>query len=37
MNRMTYLIDESGNIERIWPTVKADGHAAEIIAALKGA
>ena len=36
MNRMTYLIDESGNIERIWPTVKADGHAAEIIAALKG-
>ncbi len=36
MNRMTYLIDESGNIERIWPAVKADGHAAEVIAALKG-
>ena len=37
MNRMTYLIDESGNIERIWPAVKADGHAAEVIAAIKGA
>lgn len=36
MNRMTYLIDESGNIERIWPAVKADGHAAEVVAALKG-
>ena len=37
MNRMTYLIDESGNIERIWPAVKADGHAAEVVAAIKGA
>ena len=36
MNRMTYLIDESGNIERIWPAVKAAGHAAEVIAAMKG-
>ncbi len=36
MNRMTYLIDESGNIERIWPAVKANGHAAEVIAALRG-
>ncbi|MCE2465436.1 MAG: thioredoxin-dependent thiol peroxidase [Dehalococcoidia bacterium] len=37
MNRMTYLIDESGNIERIWPAVKADGHATEVVAAIKGA
>jgi len=37
MNRMTYLIDESGNIERIWPAVKADGHAAEVVEAIKGA
>ena len=37
MNRMTYLINESGNIERIWPAVKADGHAAEVVAALRGA
>ena len=37
MNRITYLIDESGNIERIWPAVKADGHAAEVVEAIKGA
>ena len=37
MNRMTYLIDESGNIQRIWPAVKADGHAAEVVEAIKGA
>ena len=35
MNRMTFLIGEDGNIEKIWPKVKADGHAQEILDTLK--
>jgi peroxiredoxin Q/BCP len=32
--RATYLVDPEGQIARAWPTVKADGHAAEVLAAL---
>jgi peroxiredoxin Q/BCP len=35
MRRMTFLIDEEGRIQRIWSTVKPDGHAAEILAAIQ--
>ena len=35
MNRITFLIDQAGNIKHIWPTVKADVHAGEVLAALK--
>jgi peroxiredoxin Q/BCP len=34
MKRMTFLIDEAGTIQRIWSTVKPDGHAAEVLAAI---
>lgn len=33
--RMTYLIGPDGRIVRIWPKVKVDGHAAEVLAAAK--
>lgn len=32
--RSTFLIDPEGRIARVWPKVKADGHAAEVLAAL---
>jgi peroxiredoxin Q/BCP len=32
--RSTYLIDPDGRIARTWPTVKADGHAANVLNAL---
>jgi peroxiredoxin Q/BCP len=32
--RSTFLIDPDGRIVRTWPKVKADGHAAEVLAAL---
>src|SRR5689334_20084730 len=32
INRTTFLIDQNGNIERIWRNVKPDGHAAEVLA-----
>ena len=32
--RSTFLIDEQGNIERAWYNVKADGHAARVLAEL---
>jgi peroxiredoxin Q/BCP len=35
MKRMTFLIDEAGTIQRIWSTVKPDGHAAEVLAAIQ--
>ena len=35
MRRMTFLIDEGGTIQRIWPTVKPEGHAAEVLEALR--
>ena len=31
--RTTYLIDEKGRIARVWPRVKPEGHADEILAA----
>jgi len=31
--RTTYLIDEKGKIARVWPKVKPEGHAEEILAA----
>jgi peroxiredoxin Q/BCP len=33
INRVTYLIDESGRIAAVWPKVKPDGHADELLAA----
>jgi peroxiredoxin len=33
--RSTVLIDAAGRIARIWPKVKVDGHAAEVLAAAK--
>lgn len=32
--RATFLIDENGKIAQIWDPVKADGHAAQVLAAL---
>ena len=32
--RSTFLIDEKGRIARIWPKVKVEGHADEVLAAL---
>ena len=33
--RSTFLIGKDGKIARVWPTVKARGHAAEVLAAVK--
>ncbi len=33
-NRVTYVIDEKGKVAAVWPKVKPDGHAKEILAAL---
>lgn len=33
--RMTYLVGTDGRIAQIWPKVKVDGHAAEVLAAVK--
>ena len=33
-NRVTYLIDEKGKIAAVWPKVKPDGHAEEILEAI---
>lgn len=32
--RITILIDEAGKIARVWDPVKANGHAAEVLAAV---
>jgi len=32
--RSTYLVGADGKIARAWPAVKADGHAAEVLAAI---
>ena len=34
LNRMTFLIDEGGKLQKIWPAVRAGGHAQEVLAAL---
>ena len=31
IDRTTFLIDEQGNIQKIWPKVKVDGHTDEIL------
>jgi peroxiredoxin Q/BCP len=33
--RTTYLIDGEGKIQQVFPNVKVDGHAQEVLAALK--
>lgn len=35
-NRVTFLIDPKGKIKKIWPTVKPEDHAAEVLAAIRG-
>ena len=35
MNRMTFLIDTTGTISHIWATVKAAGHAEDVLAAVQ--
>jgi thioredoxin-dependent peroxiredoxin len=35
ITRMTYLIGPDGRIAQVWPRVKVDGHAAEVLAAAK--
>jgi len=35
IERTTFLIDAQGKIARIFPKVKAEGHAEEVLAALK--
>lgn len=37
INRITYLIDENGIVKQVWPKVKPEGHADEILAALRSA
>ncbi len=32
--RSSFLVDPTGRIVRVWPRVKADGHAAQVLAAL---
>jgi peroxiredoxin Q/BCP len=34
VKRSTFLIDPDGKIARVWPTVKPEGHAAQVIEAL---
>jgi peroxiredoxin Q/BCP len=34
VERSTFLLDESGNIQRIWRKVKPEGHAQEVVSAL---
>lgn len=36
IQRSTFLIDETGTIAKIWPTVQVDGHTQEVLAALNG-
>jgi len=35
IQRSTFLIDREGKIARIWPKVKAEGHAAEVLNAVR--
>lgn len=36
IQRSTFLIDENGNIAKIWPTVSVEGHSKEVLAAING-
>ena len=35
VQRATFLIDGDGKIAKVWPKVKPEGHAAEVLAAIK--
>ena len=35
ITRATFLVDAQGRIARVWPKVKVDGHAEEVLAAAK--
>lgn len=35
VSRVTFLVDEKGKIKQIWQQVKPEGHADEILAALR--
>lgn len=35
IERVTYLIDGNGKIAKVWPKVKVDGHAEEVLEAVK--
>ena len=35
ITRTTFLIDKAGRIARVWPKVKVEGHAEEVLAAAK--
>jgi peroxiredoxin Q/BCP len=37
IQRSTFLVDPDGLIVRTWPKVKADGHPADVLAALEEA
>ena len=37
IQRSSFLVDPTGRLARIWPKVKADGHAAEVLAAIAAA
>lgn len=36
MMRMTFLIDEKGNLAKVWAKVKPDNHGVEVLEAIKG-
>ncbi len=36
VQRATFLIDKNGAIAKVWPRVKPDGHAEEVLEAIKG-
>jgi peroxiredoxin Q/BCP len=35
IERATFLIDKTGKLARVWRNVKVDGHAAEVLAAVR--
>ncbi len=35
IQRATFLIDSSGKIVRVWPKVKPEGHAEEVLEAVR--
>ncbi len=35
VNRATFLIGPDGKVARIWPKVKVEGHAEEVLGAIK--
>lgn len=34
--RSTFLLDEAGRVARVWPRVRVEGHAEEVLAAIRG-